>query len=80
MKSMAHLCRCPAIQKRLLRTIPHLGVAIFDVAGGFTHLCVQLLLVGVRGISLGVDAVSALPLIVYVKSENSSSTASCKEV
>ena len=34
----------------------NLGVAIFDVAGEFTHLCVQLLFISLFGLNLEVDS------------------------
>ena len=38
----------------------NLGVAIFDVAGGFTHLCVQLLFISLCGFNLEVDGAPVL--------------------
>ena len=64
LKLMAHLW-----WRRLLWTIPHLGAAIFDVAGGLTHLCVQLLFVRLCGLGLGVDG---SPVLEEVAADHSS--------
>ena len=61
LKLMAHLW-----WRRLLWTIPHLGAAIFDVAGGLTHLCVQLLFVRLCGLGLHLECTEKPTLAQFI--------------